>query len=291
LNTSGRSDALRARYEAERAERQFDAVEPENRLVARTLERRWNEKLQQLAELEEAYAQAEQMHRLQLSEQQRQQILQLAKDIPAVWLSPTTTPQERKEMLSLLVKQVAITPVDSPKRQTRIQILWHTGATTELVAMRPTTQDKLRTSEEVVQTVRELAAGRTDDEIASELNQRGLKSGKGLAFTGSAVAWKRLQFQIEKPGSDPGFARHVGISSDGSYSTSALAQKLGVGIHTIHYWRKVCRREYSLRRALREKGILEAFQETPNGPWWHRVTPEVLQTLRDKIRRVPVKED
>lgn len=68
----------RARYEAERAERQFDAVEPENRLVARTLERRWNEKLQQLAELEEAYAQAEQMHRLQLSQQQRQQILQLA---------------------------------------------------------------------------------------------------------------------------------------------------------------------------------------------------------------------
>lgn len=180
-------------------------------------------------------------------------------------------------MLSLLVKQVAITPVDSPKRQTRIQILWHTGATTELVAMRPTTQDKLRTSEEVVQTVRDLAARRTDDEIASELNQRGLKSGKGRAFTGSAVAWIRWKFQIEKPGSDPGFARHVGISSDGSYSTSALALMLGVGIHTIHYWR--------------EKGILEAFQETPNGPWWHRVTPEVLQTLRDKIRRVPVKED
>lgn len=55
------------------------------------------------------------------------------------------------------------------------------------------------------------------------------------------------------------------------------AEKLGVGIHTIHYWR--------------EKGILEAFQETPKGPWWHRVTPETLKTLRDKIRRVPVKEE
>lgn len=263
----------RARYEAERAFRQFDAVEPENRLVARTLERRWNEKLQQLAELEGVYAQAQQVQRLEISEPQRQQILHLAKDLPAVWLSPTTTAQERKEILSLLVKQVAITPVDSPQRSSRIQILWHTGATTELVAMRPTTQDKLRTPAEVVQTVRELTVGRTDAEIASELNQRGLKSGLGRAFTESAVSWIRWKFQIDKPGSDPGFARNVGIRPDGSYSTSALAQKLGVGIHTIHYWR--------------EKGILEASQETPHGPWWHRVTPAVLQTLRDKIRRVP----
>lgn len=135
------------------------------------------------------------------------------------------------------MKQVAITPVDSPQRSSRIQIRWHTGATTAFVAMRPTTQDKLRTPAEVVQTVRELAVGRTDDEIASELNQLGLKSGLGRAFTRSAVAWKRLKFQIEKPGSDPAFARHVGIRPDGSYSTSALAQQLGVGIHTIHYWR------------------------------------------------------
>ncbi len=228
----------RARSESERACRQFDAVEPENRLVARTLERRWNEKLQQLAELEEVYAQAQQVQRLEISEPQRQQILRLAKDLPAVWLSPTTTAQERKEILSLLVKQVAITPVDSPQRSSRIQILWHTGASTELVAMRPTTQDKVRTPAEVVQTVRELAVGRTDDEIASELNQRGFKSGLGRAFTESAVAWIRWKFQIEKPGSDPGFARRVGIRSDGSYSTSALADRLGVGIHTIHYWRQ-----------------------------------------------------
>lgn len=267
----------RARYQAERAERQFDAVEPENRLVARTLERRWNEKLQQLAEVEQAYAEARQVHRFELSEQQRQQILRLAKDIPTVWLSPTTTAQERKEMLGLLVKQVAITPVDSPSRQTRISILWHTGATTELGAVRPISQDKLRTSDEVIQSIRELAAHLTDAEIALELNQRGLKSGKGRAFTESAVGWIRWKFQISKPASDPRKVRAMGIRSDGCYSTSALAQKLGVGIHTIHYWR--------------EKGILEAFQESPSGPWWHRVTPEVLQLLREKIRRVPVKSE
>ena len=79
----------RVRYEAERAERQFNAVEPENRLVARTLEKRWNDKLQQLVELESAYAQAQLLSRLEISDEQRQQILNLAGDIPAVWHSPS----------------------------------------------------------------------------------------------------------------------------------------------------------------------------------------------------------
>lgn len=267
----------RARYETSRAERQFDAVEPENRLVARTLERRWNEKLQQLAELEQAYTQAQQVQKLDLSGEQRQQILRLAKDIPTLWHSPTTTASERKEILGLLVKQIAITPVDSPCRQTQVKILWHTGATSELLVNRPSIQQKLGTPEVVVLAVRELVNGRTDAEIATELNRRGLLSAKGRAFTASSVAWIRLKYKISKPGSDPGFARNVGIRSDGYYSTSALAQELGVGIHTIHYWR--------------EKGIVEASQETPHGPWWHRVTPEVLKTLRDKIRRVPVRAE
>ena len=263
----------RARYEANRAERQYDAVEPENRLVARTLEKRWNDKLHQLASLEAAYAEAKAVERLELDELQRQQILKLASDLPAVWHSPTTTVQERKEMLGLLVKQVALSPVESPTRQTRIAILWHTEATTELMIKRPTTQEKLSTPTEVIDAVRKLAVERTDAEIAQLLNQRGLVTGKGRPFTKDAVNWIRWKFHINKPA-----VHHpTGIRSDGCYSTSALAGKLGVGIHTIHYWR--------------QKGVIEAFQETPRGPWWHRVTPLILETLREKIRRVPVKSD
>jgi hypothetical protein len=166
----------RVRYEAERAERQFNAVEPENRLVARTLEKRWNEKLQLLAELESAYTQAQLVQRLEISDEQRQQILNLARDIPAVWHSPTTTAQERKEMLRLLMKQIALTPVDSPTRQTQIKILWHTRATSELFTNRPSIQQKLGTPPEVIQAIRELASGRTDAEIACELNLQGLVS-------------------------------------------------------------------------------------------------------------------
>ncbi len=266
----------RTQYEAERAFRQYDAVDPENRLVARTLERRWNEKLQQLASLEQAYEAARCVHKLELTVAQRQQILDLANNLTAIWHAPTTTAIERKEMLSLLVKQISLTPVEHPERSTRIQILWQTGVTTELVATRQTTADKLRTPDEVVELVKELAIGRTDAEIAHDLNRRGLVSGKGRAFTADSVAWIRWKFQINKPLSDPKVA-HLGISSDGHYSTSALAEKLGVGIHTIYYWR--------------DKGIIEAFQEIQGGPWWYRVTPEVLETLRSKIRRVPVKSE
>lgn len=267
----------RARYEATRAERQFDAVEPENRLVARTLEQRWNDKLRQLAELEQAYAQARQVQRLQLSEIERQRVLELAASLPKLWLSPTTTSQERKEMLGLLIKQVAITPVDNPLRQTKIAILWHTGATTEQVVERPTISQKMATPEAVIQVIRELAQKQTDASIALSLNQRSLVSGRGRAFTAASVAWIRGKYQIPKPLSSNTFAGNVGIRADGSYSTSALAKKLGVGIHTIHYWR--------------EQGVIEATRETERGPWWYQVTPEVLRLLREKIRRVPVLDE
>ena len=262
-------------------------MEPENRLVARTLEKRWNEKLQQLAEvgalpkvlvgLDHAYTQAQRVQRLELSDVQRQQILQLAADLPTIWQAPTTTVQERKEILGLLVRQIALTPIDKPDRCTKIQLLWHTGSTTEIIAKRLTTQQRLGTPEAVVQVVRELAFGRTDTEIAQALNERGLISAKGRSFTASSVSWIRLKFKIPKPESDNRVAFHLGIREDGCYSTSALAQKLGVGIHTIHYWR--------------EKGIVPAIRDTPHGPWWHPLTPEVLQSLRLKIRRVPLKEE
>ena len=247
----------RARYETSRAERQYNLVEPENRLVARTLEKRWNEKLQQLAELEGAYEQARHVERLELNQQQRQQILRLASDLPAVWHSVTTTAQERKEMLGLLVKQVALFPVESPTRQSHIAILWHTGATTEFMVKRPTSREKLSTPVEVIEAIRELTASRTYGEIAELLNQQGFLTGKGRKFTPSAVNWICWKFQIKKPRAE----NQKGLRADGCYSTKALADKLGVSIHTIHYWR--------------EKGVLEAHQEYKKGPWWYLVTPEV----------------
>jgi DNA invertase Pin-like site-specific DNA recombinase len=267
----------RARYEAQRAARQFDAVEPENRLVARTLERRWNEKLQQVEALERAYAEAQRTQRLEGSPQERQQILRLAADLPAVWRAPTTTQADRKELLSLLVKQIALTPVEGPPRQTRVQLLWHTEATIELWVPRPDKRERVRTSAEVVMAIAALAAGRTDDAIAAALNTRGLRSGRGKPFTAEAVAWIRYKHRIPTPGSDPRVAARLDARPDGRFSTRALATRLGVTISTIHYWR--------------ERGLIPAIQETPGGPWWHAVTPDILAALRQHIRRVSLRAE
>jgi DNA invertase Pin-like site-specific DNA recombinase len=265
----------RARYEAQRAERQLDVVEPENRLVARTLERRWNEKLQQVEALERAYAEARQSQRLEVSPQERQQILQLAADLPTVWQAPTTTQADRKELLRCLVQQIALTPVDGPPRQTRVQLLWHTEATTELVVPRPDKRERLRTPHVVVEAIARLTTGRTDDAMATALNELGLRSGRDKPFTADAVAWSRFKYGIRKPGSDPRIAARPDARPDGRFSTRALATRLGVTISTIHYWRT--------------HGIIPAIQETPSGPWWHTVTPDILAALCTHIRRVPLR--
>jgi hypothetical protein len=228
----------RARYEAQRAERQFDAVEPENRLVARTLEQRWNEALQHLHELEQAYGEAQQAQRLEISTQERQQILRLAADLPALWQASTTTPAERKELLGLLVKQIALTPVEGPPRETEVQLLWHTMATTTLMVPRVHRKDRFRTSPEVIEAIMSLAPGRNNTAIAKALNARGLRSGRGAEFTKQTVAWLRRKYQIGESGSDHLTASHMGARADGRYSTRALATRLGVSISTIHYWRE-----------------------------------------------------
>ncbi len=147
-------------------------------------------------------------------------------------------------MLGLLVKQIAISPISSP-RQTRIAILWHTGATTELIVNRPTTKEKLQTPKEIVDAVRELACGRTDAQIADLLNQKGFLTSRNHKFSKNSVNWIRWKYNISKTTATPG------IRDDGYYSTTALAEKLGVSIQKIHYWR--------------QKGIIEAHQESARG--------------------------
>jgi len=242
--------------------------------VARTLERRWNETLQQLQELEQAYTVAQRTQRLAVTPQERQQILQLAANLPAVWRAPTTTQTERKELLGLLVKQIALTPVEAPQRQTRVQLLWHTTATTDLTVPRMRSTERVRTPPQVIEAIAALASGRTDTAIAEALNAQGLRSGRGRPFTAKAVAWIRHHYQIRKPGSDRQVAACTSARADGRYSTRALATRLGVSIATIHYWRV--------------QGILPAVQELPGGPWWHEITPEVLERLRRHMRRAPV---
>ena len=114
----------RARYEADLARRRFLAVEPENRLVARNLEKDWNEKLAAVEQLEREQAALPAWAAPRLSPEERQRILGLAEDLPALWHAPTTTPAERKQLLRLLLKDVTLT---KEATTIRVALRWQTG--------------------------------------------------------------------------------------------------------------------------------------------------------------------
>jgi hypothetical protein len=122
----------RARYDAQRAARQFDACEPENRVVARTLERRWNEKLTEIETLEREYTAFKDRRRLELPDTDRRRILQLATDLPRLWRATSTTHRDRKLLLRGLIKDISVRSIDVPRSTLKTQILWHTGAVTDV---------------------------------------------------------------------------------------------------------------------------------------------------------------
>jgi hypothetical protein len=169
--------------DANRAERQFNALEPQNRLVARTVERRWEACFPALHEADQAFEADRSKRSLTLDAGQQRQILALASDLPGAWRADTTGVKDRKEMLGPLVKQIALCPIGVPRRQTRVHILWHTGVTTEVFCDRPAKEDALRTSDEVIAVVRELCTDQSDEAIAVVLNQNGLRTGHGKPFT------------------------------------------------------------------------------------------------------------
>jgi DNA invertase Pin-like site-specific DNA recombinase len=259
----------RVHYEADLAQRRFFAVDPENRLVARSLERDWNDKLAQVQRLEREYATLPKPTARLASSEERKRILALAQDLPAVWRASTTTHAERKQLLRFLVKDVTLT-----KRETTIHIgvRWQTEALTELNIPRPKRVfDAKRTNPVVVERVRELAPTHTDRQIAVILNQEGFTSGMSKSFDRDKVHWVRYAYDIptgcpEAPGACPG-----GQRGDGRYSARAAAELLNVNVSTVAAWCK--------------SGRLDNIQATPHSPRWIKLTPEIIAKLRKPVRR------
>jgi DNA invertase Pin-like site-specific DNA recombinase len=251
----------RARYEAERAERQYNEVEPENRVVARTLETRWNEKLEELGRIEREHDEARRARKLDLTDADRTAVRALAENLPKVWRATTTTQAERKQIVRMLVESVALSPIEVPKPQTRIRILWKTGAVTEALAARA----GRNTNDDALDTIRRLAAEhRTDADIATALNRAGIKSGRAKQFTAQSVTMIRSRRKIAgrpRGGHGPLADR----DQAGRYSIKALAAKLKVAPHNVRYWGK--------------KGLIEPVQDFAGGPVWFTLTAQVEARL------------
>jgi DNA invertase Pin-like site-specific DNA recombinase len=259
----------RTQYEADLARRRFLAVDPDNRLVARTLERDWNAQLTAVAALEREYAALPPLTARVVSPEERQRILALAQDVPAVWQASTTTHAERKQLLRCLIKDVTVT---KQAAMITVAIRWQTEACTVLDVPRPPrAAEARRTPPAVVARIRLLAPQHTDSAIAAQLTQDGMTPGLGGRCTASKVAWIRYAYSIptgcpEAPGDCP-----TGQRGDGCYSARAAAALLNVDVSTIADW---CR-----------AGQLEYTQQTPHSPRWITLPPERLAALRKPVRQ------
>ncbi len=136
-----------ARYEVQRAQRQYDAVEPENRLVARELERRWNDALTALRELEQAYDRVQRTELAPLSDTEQAEVRQLAQNLPQLWHAATTQPVDRKRLLRIVITEVTLTTEPSTRRA-RCVVLWSGGMTTAHEIRRVPIGEALKTAPE-----------------------------------------------------------------------------------------------------------------------------------------------
>ncbi|MBV8609505.1 MAG: recombinase family protein [Singulisphaera sp.] len=224
----------RARYEAERAARQYHACEPENRLVARELERRWEEALKLQRQLEDDFARWQRTAPGRLTPEDEQAIRTLAADLPAVWQAATTTSTERQRIARLLIEQVSVA-VDKASERVDVEVHWAGGLVESHTVSRPVKRYDLQADYlRLVERLRAWCAERLSaTEIAMRLNAEGFRPPKRAArFTRSMV--QRLVWHLGLDRREP-HGSLAGLGRD-EYRPSSLARRLGMSRDTIRRW-------------------------------------------------------
>jgi DNA invertase Pin-like site-specific DNA recombinase len=229
----------RARYETERAARQYQAVEPENRLVARELERRWEAALAEQARLTEDHERCCRSQPATLSAAEQEQIRALARDIPQLWQADTTTAAERQRLVRFLVEQIEV-GVRGETDQVEVAIRWAGGVVSRHPLARPVQcYEQLADYPRLRARIDELrAAGRSMAAVAECLNQEGFRPPKRAArFTGAMVAG--FLAKGGRSGPRPAALSAAGLLRKGEWLLTDLARQLDMPSATLHRWRKV----------------------------------------------------
>lgn len=250
-----RREIERARYEAQRAERRYRAVDPDNRLVARGLEAEWEKHLRTLGAAQAELARREQRRPRAPKAEERQAILSLGTDLEKVWSAPTITDRDRKELLRTLLEQVVIA-VDRDKQQAHLTLLWRGSLISEIDVALPRSQPAaIRTDEETVELLRRLAAHYPDAVIAGILNRQGRSTATDMRFTANRVCSLRTHWDI------PRFRPPSGPPEGELLSIQRASAILGVAPSTVHRWL--------------DDGFIAGEQLTPAAPWRIRITDEL----------------
>lgn len=248
----------RAQYEAQLAQRRYEQVDPNNRLVASSLEQRWNDALIEVQDVHEQISQLNQ-NKIGLDDQQRAEILALSKDLPKLWASEKTSAKNKKRFLQLLVKDITVT-----KRESGIAVLqvrWQGGVNEELTITLPRKNaDRWRHDESLIERVRELARTLSDAEIAQRFNDEGLRSNKGNLFTRSSVSWIRCTHDI--PPADK--------KLEGELTVREVARQFAVRPSVVYYWI--------------ERKIVSARRLNGGSPFWIAINEEKRVELERRVR-------
>jgi DNA invertase Pin-like site-specific DNA recombinase len=245
----------RASYAVSLAERRYRAVDPDNRLVARGLEREWEESLTSLETAKAELARREQERPRVLSIEEHSRLCALGPDLAAVWAATTTTPRDRKELLGTLIDEV-IVKVERDKLAALLTLRWKGGALTEIDLSLPRSRPAtVRTDEDTVALVRRLAVHYPDTVIAGILNRQGRRTARGYRFEGNRVCSLRTHWKI------PCFVPKTDAAAGELLTIKRVATTLGVAPSTIH--------------RLINDGIIAGEQITPGAPWRIRLTDEL----------------
>ena len=238
-------DLEAARYAAHRAQKQYDATDPENRLVADELERRWNQALQHVHEIEARIDQHGQGQR-QIPVPPREEFENLAADLEAVWNGPHADARLKKRLIRTLIHEIVV-DVDADAGEVILVIHWKGGVHTELrLPRRRRGQNSTQTSKDIIEAVRMLARICPDDLLASVLNRNGLLTGHGNRWTRERVVSLRTKHDI------PCYDRDR-RESEGWMNLKEAAHVLGISPKTL--------------RIAVERGEIEAVHPLPDGPW------------------------
>jgi excisionase family DNA binding protein len=253
----------RLRYEAEKARRQYDRVEPENRLVARELESRWEESLREFRRAEVDFGRWKNERSESWNEQQLLDLRELAKDVPALWEAESTKNEDRKELLRLLIEEVWVWR-NRKERKVKLKILWKGGCQTEHEGRWDLSGHQQST--EAIDRIRELATqGMPDRQIAEELNREGLRRSDGGAFLAHNVKHTRGRRKIAKAARPrkPAPPREPGI-----YNEQEAAKVLGRSLPCLRDWI--------------QRGVLKAERDLDRRQWRITLTNEDINRLSSR---------
>lgn len=257
-----------AHYEARLAARRYEAIDPDNRLVAAELESRWNTALNRVRELESRVAQAEQ-ESVSATVVNRDELLALAEELPGVWESPSSDPGLKQRIIRILIQEI-VADVDERTQEVVLVIHWVGGRHSELrVPKLKTGQHSRCTKTEAVEIVRQMATSYPDEEIALTLNRLRLRTGAGNTWNEARV--RSLRSYLKLPA-------YKAEQADGRLNMLQAAERLGVSPTVV-------------RRLIAGK-VLQATQILPGAPWEIDskavASPEVIQAataLRNRDNR------